>query len=99
MIITVRVVDRQAVRWRPRAGCSARRRYRVKEALLAAIAARELERQGAELATAMRGGRTPEAVLRMAMHHYITWALEYPARFRLVFGAWSIDSRELSTAA
>ena len=33
------------------------------------------------------------------MRHYVAWALKHPARFRLVFGPWSIDSPELSAAA
>jgi Tetracyclin repressor-like, C-terminal domain len=33
------------------------------------------------------------------MRNYIAWALEYPARFKLVFGAWSIDSEESHIAA
>ncbi|MGK8512119.1 TetR-like C-terminal domain-containing protein [Nocardia asiatica] len=30
---------------------------------------------------------------------YIAWALTYPARFRLVFGPWTVDSPELGEAA
>lgn len=70
-----------------------------KEALLAAIAARELAMQSAALAATMRRTRSREAVLRKAMYNYIGWALDYPARFKLVFGRWTIDSPELHVAA
>jgi AcrR family transcriptional regulator len=70
-----------------------------KEALLAAIAARELVRRDAALAATIKRGKSPEAALRAAMHDYVAWALRSPARFKLVFGAWSIDSEELSAAA
>lgn len=73
--------------------------FASKEALLAATAARDLIRQNGLLATAMTEAGTPEAALRTAMHDYVAWALDYPARFRLVFGPWSIDSPELGTAA
>jgi WHG domain-containing protein len=33
------------------------------------------------------------------MHGYVAWAIRYPARFKLVFGAWSTDSAELADAA
>ncbi|MFC7331315.1 TetR/AcrR family transcriptional regulator [Marinactinospora rubrisoli] len=66
-----------------------------KEALLAAIAAREATR----LVTAPHGEDTPEAALRRTMHDYVTWALEHPARFRLVFGPWTTESPELAAAA
>jgi AcrR family transcriptional regulator len=70
-----------------------------KEALLAAVAARELVRQRDTLAATITRTRTPESILRAAMHQYVAWALEHPARFKLVFGSWSIDSQELALAA
>jgi hypothetical protein len=33
------------------------------------------------------------------MGRYIAWALEYPERFRLVFGRWTVESPELIAAA
>lgn len=66
-----------------------------KEALLAAVAAAELTRRRTSLA----GRGKPENVLRKAMHGYVAWALEYPARFRLVFGPWSVHDDELAAAA
>jgi hypothetical protein len=33
------------------------------------------------------------------LHGYVGWALAHPARFRLVFGAWSAGSEELAAAA
>jgi AcrR family transcriptional regulator len=63
-----------------------------KEALLAAVAARELTRQATAVATAT-------TTLRAVLHRYIGWALDHPARFRLVFGAWSVGSEELADAA
>jgi AcrR family transcriptional regulator len=62
-----------------------------KEALLAAVAARELRQQAAVAATAV--------TLRAVLHGYIEWALAHPERFRLVFGNWSAGSAELADAA
>jgi AcrR family transcriptional regulator len=85
--VTLREVGR-------RAGVSHNAPYKHfadKEALLAAVAARELSRQGAAGATA--------ATLQSVLHGYIAWALAHPARFRLVFGPWSTGSEELAAAA
>ncbi len=73
--------------------------FASKETLLAAIAASELEQRNAALTSAMKRKRSPEAALRAAMHHYVAWALQYPARFKLIFGRWTIDSEELHVAA
>lgn len=72
-----------------------------KEALLAAVAARELEYLGSAMTKIQEHGRPAEATLRLAMHEYVTWALAYPVRFKLVFGVWSTDtgSGELGAAA
>lgn len=70
-----------------------------KEALLAAIAARELTRQREAITALITPQTTPEQALRLTLHHYIDWALSYPARFKLTFGAWSAASAELSEAA
>ena len=70
-----------------------------KEALLAAVAAAELTRRAASLSTASRRRRSPDAVLRTTMHHYVSWALTHPARFKLIFGNWSVGSAELAEAA
>jgi AcrR family transcriptional regulator len=83
--VTLREVGRQA-------GVSHNAPYKhfaSKEALLAAVAARELER---------RAGR-PADSLRAALHDYARWAQETPARFRLIFGPWTVDSPELHLAA
>jgi AcrR family transcriptional regulator len=73
--------------------------FASKEALLAAVAARELTRQRDALAATIARKRSPEAVLRAAIHQYVAWALDQPARFKLVFGRWTIDSEELAVAA
>jgi AcrR family transcriptional regulator len=70
-----------------------------KEALLAAVAARELVRQRDTLAATIGRTRSPESILRAAIHQYVAWAREHPARFKLVFGSWSTDSEELARAA
>lgn len=70
-----------------------------KEALLAAIAARELARRHVELAEEIRRGRSAEEVLRAALRGYVAWARERPARFKLTFGAWTIDAEDLRVAA
>ena len=85
--VTLREVGR-------RAGVSHNAPYKHftgKEALLAAVAARELRRQGAAVATA--------TTLQAVLHGYVGWALAHPARFRLVFGTWSAGSEELAAAA
>jgi AcrR family transcriptional regulator len=73
--------------------------FASKEALLAAVAARELLRQRETLAATIARKRSPESVLRAAIHQYAAWALDHPARFKLVFGSWSTDSDELAVAA
>jgi AcrR family transcriptional regulator len=93
--VTLREVGR-------RAGVSHNAPYKhfaSKEALLAAIAAGELRRQREALAAIITRKRSPESVLRAAIHQYVAWARERPARFKLVFGKWSIDSHELGLAA
>jgi AcrR family transcriptional regulator len=83
--VTLREVGR-------RAGVShmaAYKHFDDKEALLAAVAARELDRLGTAVAAADTAESPPSAALRAAAHSYISWALEYPARFKLVFGAWT----------
>ena len=62
-----------------------------KEALLAAVAAREL----AEYATLLGA----EDDLGTAMRRYVRRALRFPARFRLVYGPWTVDSVELALSA
>ncbi|MGW5386475.1 TetR/AcrR family transcriptional regulator [Nocardia sp. NPDC003963] len=73
--------------------------FASKEALLAAIAARELTERVAELAELSRTRSTSVDALRDVLHSYIAWAVTHPARFRLVFGGWSIDAPELAEAA
>lgn len=68
-----------------------------KQDLLAAVAARELRQRRTTL-TRRRAGSPAEA-LRAALHGYVSWATRHPQRFKLVFGAWSIDSTELGDAA
>jgi AcrR family transcriptional regulator len=93
--VTLREVGR-------RAGVSHNAPYKhfaSKQALLAAVAARELERQRARFVATVGRRRAPESALRAAIQQYVAWALEHPARFRLVFGSWSIESDELGRAA
>lgn len=72
--------------------------FRDKEHLLAAVAAAELERRTAAVrhrpVTA-----DPIGPLRATLHAYVTWAVEAPARFRLVFGPWSTDDPDLARTA
>jgi AcrR family transcriptional regulator len=70
-----------------------------KEALLASVAAQELTALGKALAALTEKDLPSEAVLRAALREYIGWALTYPARFRLVFGVWTVDSQDLAVAA
>lgn len=73
--------------------------FASKEALLAAIAARELRRRHAELEAVVGAGRPADEVVRTALRFYVARALEHPARFKLIFGSWSIHSEELAEAA
>ncbi len=70
-----------------------------KEALLAAVAARELARRSAALSATVAAQPSPAEAVRAAMRGYIAWALEFPARFKLVYGPWSKGSGELAAAA
>lgn len=93
--VTLREVGR-------RAGVSHNAPYKHfadKEALLAAVAARELNRRSSSLAAITARQLPPEAAVRAAMRSYVSWALEFPRRFKLVYGSWSKDSEELGTAA
>jgi AcrR family transcriptional regulator len=67
-----------------------------KENLLAAVAARELARPPR---AAPGGSNSPAEALAQVMHGYVDWAMRHPARFKLVFGSWSVDSAELGAAA
>ncbi|KPM52608.1 TetR family transcriptional regulator [Frankia sp. CcI49] len=93
--VTLREVGR-------RAGVSHNAPYKHfadKEALLAAVAARELAGQGRAVRDRLAGPQPPGGVVRSIMHAYVAWALAYPARFKLVYGAWTRGSAELGEAA
>jgi len=69
-----------------------------KQALLAAVAAREL----ADLTEAMRFGTeqlSAGELVEAAMLGYVAWALRHPNRFTLVFGPWTTDCAELGERA
>jgi AcrR family transcriptional regulator len=70
-----------------------------KEALLAVVAARDLDRHAELIQQAIKRKRTAQSALSEAMSRYISWALDYPERFRLVFGRWTVGSPELIAAA
>lgn len=63
-----------------------------KDDLLAAIAGRELNRNGGV-------DVTPPQSARETMLGYVRWARRYPERFKLTFGRWSRGSAELADAA
>jgi AcrR family transcriptional regulator len=93
--VTLREVGR-------RAGVSHNAPYKHfagKEALLAAVAARELDRRRTALLETVAADDPPDVVLRAAMHGYVAWALANPVRFKLVYGRWSKGSAELAAAA
>ena len=54
-----------------------------KEALLAAVAARELDRQGSALSATAVGLGPPGAAVQAVMRGYVAWALKFPQRFKL----------------
>jgi AcrR family transcriptional regulator len=70
-----------------------------KEALLAAVAARELDRSSSALSATVAGPRPAGADVQAVMRGYVAWAMEYPQRFKLVYGSWSKGSDELAAAA
>lgn len=85
--VTLREVGR-------RAGVSHNAPYKHfddKQALLAAVAARELSEYAALLSA--------EGDLATAMRGYVRRALLFPARFRLVYGPWTADSAVLEQNA
>lgn len=93
--VTLREVGR-------RAGVSHNAPYKhfaSKEALLAAIAARELLRMRDTLVGGLAPDTPPEVALRAVFAGYARWALTYPRRFKLIFGPWSTGSDELARAA
>lgn len=72
--------------------------FASKEDLLAAVAARQLGHQDRPSDGARDDPAGADALRRM-MHSYVRWAMRYPARFKLTFGSWSTDSKELAEAA
>ena len=73
--------------------------FRDKEALLAAVASRELRRNAEAMRAALAPGADAFAELkRMALGH-VRSALRQPERFRLTYGGWTRDEPELSEAA
>jgi AcrR family transcriptional regulator len=69
-----------------------------KEELLAAIAAGELRTQS-ELMRHLVAALKPLDALRALARTYAEWGRSKPARFKLTFGAWNIESNELREAA
>jgi AcrR family transcriptional regulator len=68
--------------------------FKDKDDLLAAVAARELNRRG----HVGEDGPPPDA--KALMLGYVRWALRYPERFKLVFGRWNRGgTSELAEAA
>lgn len=70
-----------------------------KEALLAAVAARELRRRRDALAAALERDEPPEVVLRGALRRYAEWAVAFPERFKLIFGRWTLGTTESAALA
>jgi AcrR family transcriptional regulator len=73
--------------------------FASKQALLAAIAARDLARESAAITAQITPATPPAEALRLVLRRYADWALEYPARFKLAFGAWQAVYPELDQAA
>ncbi len=73
--------------------------FENKQALLAAVATRELSGRTIEFAGIAMREPDPAAVLRAVLHGYIGWAQSHPARFRLVFGNWSTETPEMTAVA
>lgn len=72
---------------------AAYKHFQGKENLLAAVAARELGAYASVL------GPSSETNVRAALERYVERALRHPARFRLVFGRWTVHDAELGRAS
>lgn len=70
-----------------------------KEALLAAVAARELAKLAQVLTEVRAREHSDRSALHQVMRQYIDWALAHPTRFALVFGEWKTESPELTAQA
>ena len=93
--VTLREVGR-------RAGVSHNAPYKHfadKQALLAAVAARELAAFASSVRLTEAERRTPGTALRAITLNYVAWSLRHPQRFRLVFGPWTAESAELAEQA
>ncbi|HEY0686581.1 MAG TPA: TetR/AcrR family transcriptional regulator [Steroidobacter sp.] len=73
--------------------------FQDKEALLAAVAAKELRTRGAAMAAVLAKAADPLSALRRLMHDHVRWAMRYPHRFRLIFGRWDRYDDDLGEAA
>lgn len=93
--VTLREVGR-------RAGVSHNAPYKHfanKEALLAAVAARELRRYSTALRQARELEPSPEQALASALRYQVTQAVAFPERARLIYGRWTDTTDELINAA
>ena len=72
--------------------------FQDKEALLAAVAARELRQLSATRAALAEVGDPLERLKRTIMAN-VGWALEHPQRFKLTYGRWTRDDEGLGAAA
>lgn len=73
--------------------------FRDKEALLASVAAHELDRLGVTIAASAAASASPLSALRAVAEKYVDWAQRHPNRFRLVFGRWTRHDDRLAQAA
>ncbi|MFL1380679.1 TetR/AcrR family transcriptional regulator [Nocardiopsis protaetiae] len=74
--------------------------FEDKESLLAVIASREMDRLAALVHRAAGAPNDPGGTLRSVLHAYVSWALEHPVRFRLIYGGpWTGPRPELEQAA
>src|SRR5271169_1383734 len=73
------------------------RHFKGKAELLAAVAARELDRLADRFESGTDRSRAPGIEETLAA--YLEWALRYPERFRLTFGRWEIEDPSLGAAA
>ncbi|MDT0327634.1 TetR/AcrR family transcriptional regulator [Nocardiopsis lambiniae] len=73
--------------------------FHDKESLLAVIATREVERLGHMIDHAADAPDDLGGTLHSVLHSYVSWALEHPVRFRLIYcGPWTRPRRELEEA-
>jgi len=73
--------------------------FSSKEALLAAVAARELDHYRDAILRARREAGSPLEALRTSLHEHVNRSVAHLERFHLIYGRWTTTDAELIRAA